>query len=104
MDVLAHIYISKIVNIALYWYKWSELLSFGVTVNSPSDEQMVEAIVILYSHWQGLFNNTKQVLSKPGLRKMLSAATGLLDITELVAANSWDMYLTFIEKKFFRFL
>ena len=57
-----------------------------------------------YSHGQGLFNNSKQVQSKPDSRKMFSTATGLLARTELVAVNSWDMYLTFIGKRFFKFL
>ena len=44
--------------------------------------------ILVYSHGQGLFYKTKQVLSKLVSRKMLSAVTGSLGKTELVAVNS----------------
>ena len=52
------------------------------------DDLLGRTFSMSYSHGQVLLNNTKQVLSKPGSWKMLSAATGLLDFTEHVAANS----------------
>ena len=69
-----------------------------------SDGKNATLLLGTYSHGKWLFYNTKKALRKRVSQKMHLAATGLLGKTELVAVNSWDMYLTFLEKRFFKIL